>query len=248
MNKVPGLNSNVFFDPVGLPFSQVPSFPSGAIAYYKLDETSGTTAIDSVAGNDGTNNGATVNVAGKIGKAYSFTVNDYVNLDAILSEIEDNTKGTICTWIKPVSALPSSPKMIFSVSNKSGLTHLIINIKATTGLARVVLVQEGIINFIIETTVAPFTDDTWSHITVIQDVTPKIYIDNIEVAQTLTGGSTADWLNDLTGLDAVRIGSLNWNSSGEKFFYEGLIDELCYFNRGLTSNEREYVMNNTYPS
>jgi len=38
------------------------------VSYYKLDETSGTTAVDSFGSNDGTVNGATVNQTGKIGK------------------------------------------------------------------------------------------------------------------------------------------------------------------------------------
>jgi hypothetical protein len=48
------------------------------VAYYKLDETSGSTAVDVIAANNGTITGATVNQAGKIGTAYSFDGGDHV--------------------------------------------------------------------------------------------------------------------------------------------------------------------------
>ena len=48
------------------------SLPEGLTAYYKLDETSGTTVIDSLGNYDLTNIGITVNVPGKLGKCYSF--------------------------------------------------------------------------------------------------------------------------------------------------------------------------------
>ena len=51
------------------------------ISYYYLDEASGTTAYDALGNYNGTNNGATVNQAGKVGKAYSFDgTNDRINL------------------------------------------------------------------------------------------------------------------------------------------------------------------------
>ena len=59
-------------------------------AHYKFNETSGTDVIDSSGnGNNGTNDGATINQTGKIGKAYSFTggtgvAADYVAVDSDL--------------------------------------------------------------------------------------------------------------------------------------------------------------------
>jgi hypothetical protein len=53
---------------------------SGLVSYYKLDETSGTIAIDYVNNVNLTNDGATINQAGKINKSYSFDgSNDKLN-------------------------------------------------------------------------------------------------------------------------------------------------------------------------
>lgn len=45
---------------------------AGLIAYWKLDETSGTTATDSKGSNDGVNTNALVNQTGQIGASYNF--------------------------------------------------------------------------------------------------------------------------------------------------------------------------------
>jgi len=60
--------------------SRLRKLVSGLFAYYKLDEISGTTVIDSKGSNNGTNNGATIGVAGKVGTAYSFSSGNSLNM------------------------------------------------------------------------------------------------------------------------------------------------------------------------
>ena len=74
------------------------------VAHYKLDETSGSTAIDSSGnGNDGTINGATVNQIGYNGSvgAYSFDgTDDYVDIGHISSLNFSRTDNfTISCWV-----------------------------------------------------------------------------------------------------------------------------------------------------
>src|SRR3989338_8630665 len=60
---------------------QYPDLLQGLVAYYKLDEGSGTTATDSRGGYTGTLTNAPTWVTGKSGNAVSFDgVNDYVQL------------------------------------------------------------------------------------------------------------------------------------------------------------------------
>jgi hypothetical protein len=71
------------------------------VSYYKLDETSGTTVEDAYGSNDGTNDGATVNVAGKINTAYDFDGdNDYVdtNVEPVISSGGDDF--SVSMWFK----------------------------------------------------------------------------------------------------------------------------------------------------
>ncbi len=66
------------------------------VAYWNLDESSGE-AIDSLSLNNGTNNGAEQNVAGKINTAYDFIPSDYVDMgDFTISS--DNI--SISAWVK----------------------------------------------------------------------------------------------------------------------------------------------------
>ena len=80
------------------------SLTTDLVSYYNFDETSGTTATDSLSANAGTITGATINQTGIIGKAYSFDgTGDYVtlanesNFDFMNSVTAD---ATICFWYK----------------------------------------------------------------------------------------------------------------------------------------------------
>ena len=69
------------------------------VSYWKFDETSGTTASDSVGSNDGTVSGATW-VSGKINNGLSFDGNnDYVEVpDSITLDITTNNAMTFNFW------------------------------------------------------------------------------------------------------------------------------------------------------
>jgi ligand-binding sensor domain-containing protein len=74
------------------------------VAWYKFDEGSGTTALDSANGHNGTVNGATW-TAGKVGGALSFDgVNDYVDVpDNPALRFTQNSSFTLCAWVNPIS-------------------------------------------------------------------------------------------------------------------------------------------------
>jgi len=72
--------------------------------HWKLDETSGSTAFDSVGGGfDGTTTGATINQTGQIGKAYYFDGSgDYVTVGT--SMLPDTADFTYSAWINGPAA------------------------------------------------------------------------------------------------------------------------------------------------
>jgi len=94
-NKSPKSNSISFTTPA------TPALFQNAIAYYKLDETSGQT-IDVVNGFNGTLvGGVTQGVTGKIGNAYSFDgVDGRVDLPASIYNVFDNNNYTVSFWFK----------------------------------------------------------------------------------------------------------------------------------------------------
>ena len=93
---------------------------SGLVAYYPMDETSGTTAVnqapDTLGTLDGTITGATINQAGQSGTAYSFdNINDLV--DCGNNAAFQITTGTIGAFMKADAALGVLTNAVVSKEN-----------------------------------------------------------------------------------------------------------------------------------
>ncbi len=75
---------------------------TGLVGRWKLDEASGTTAIDSIGSNNGTHvNSPSYLVPGKIGTSaiqYVKTSSQYTNVDGFTNNLTD---FTVCAWFKP---------------------------------------------------------------------------------------------------------------------------------------------------
>lgn len=216
-------------------------FPQGAVAYFKLDESSGD-VIDSVSGNNGTNNGATTNVTGKINKAYDFDgLVDYLNIDDVLTPLGSTTKGTWSAWVKPTSSSNH-----FISFGDTDLSEYILFQYVFSGKLRAVLNFHGAPQWDLQTDNIVFTNDVWHHIMLIHDGTsPKLYVDNVQVSQTLTETTSGDkWINDFSGLNNGRISCLNQNNAGNIQFSEAVIDEVGFWDRNLSTSERNALYNN----
>jgi hypothetical protein len=74
-------------------------------AYYKLDETSGTNALDSMSTgrNNMTNYGATVNQPGLLGTSYSFDGGDYLNKSGVI--FANNNDFAVSVWVNITGAI-----------------------------------------------------------------------------------------------------------------------------------------------
>ena len=88
----------IYFVSIVLLLSQVGSISADLIGHWRFDESSGKTASDSIAGNDGTLEGIPKWVAGQLGNALEFDGDDWVDCGDIL-----NITGaiTIACWINP---------------------------------------------------------------------------------------------------------------------------------------------------
>jgi hypothetical protein len=226
------------------------SWPPGCVAYYKLDEASGA-VIDSVAGNNGTNNGATTGATGKRGAAYILDgVNDYVNIDAVLTPIDSTTVGTLSAWVKPVDATPAVTNTIFSFSDTDQNTGIYIFLTSAFRF-RIVIVLSGVSQVAVETDSNPFSDGVWTHLGIVINGVdaPVLYADGIAVPQTtsISTGNDGVWFNGLAGIDNGRLGCLNNASLGNRLFLDGSIDEVGIFNETLTSSQLTEVALKTYP-
>lgn len=192
----------------------------GLVSYYKLDETSGTTAYDLLGVNNGTNSGVTINQVGKIDKAYSFDgVNDWINTNSAF----DTPAKTICAWFN-ATTINSNLKRVFD-NDASAKTYGGINIYVnTTGI----VYSQGTTTFVS----SGISTNTWYYVCSMYNSTNyAFYRDGTLVSSgaysSFNAGSEVNInlkIGAERGLDGTR-------------FFAGKIDEVSIWNRTLTQAE-----------
>lgn len=196
----------------------------GLVGYWNFDEGSGTTANDTSGNNnDGTLVSGPTWATGKIGSAISF--------DAVSSRVEiahssvfsfGEVSFSYSAWFYPRSYGEGGRGMILSKSGSDHNYYARIN----DSKASLYICSNGRCNTTWPT-IANFLDQ-WHHLVVVDSVTSfTVYIDG-EVYST--GGAFA---SDTSGVGTLYIGSVN----GGTYVWDGLIDDVRFYNRALTSTE-----------
>ena len=201
---------------------------SGMISYWRLDETSGTTAYDSYDSYDGTLNGGTW-APGQIWNGLSFDGNDYVDLGDV-TQLNSVSAFTIMGWIKQdsntanervfdkinngnndISVAPYGGKIYFEVGNGAN-SHGYWNGYSSN-------IPSG----------------TWYHLAAVYDGSgatnadkAKIYVDGVERTMSFSGTIPATTAN-LAGY------SFTLSRPGDDF--NGMMDEVALYSRALSSSE-----------
>jgi hypothetical protein len=203
----------------------------GTVAYWKLDETTGSVASDySVNAHDGTlmNMDDSDWVAGRLGNALDFDgVNDYIEILGYKG-ISGAASRTCCSWIKTSDS--TWWKDILGWGNLEAGQRWLVTI-SPEGFVQIAVVdgyQRG---------TTAVNDGQWHHIAAVlaDDSSPstneiKIYIDGIQESSytTLTApvntGSTPN----------VQIGFYNDTSNR---YFKGLIDDVRIYDRALSATE-----------
>lgn len=193
------------------------------LSYYKLDETSGT-VLDAEGTNDGTNNGATPNVTGKLGTAYSFDgTNDYIDMNDVL----DTGTGaySVSGWFK------TSDTGVFKqiVGKTEAAASSSWEIRVTSSNTLNASFREGASADSV-TTSTTVTDGSFHFFVLTRPAsggTVKLYLD-AEAAITATNNSR----NTDNAFD-FRIGRTNNNI----FPFNGTIDEIGVWDKELSAAE-----------
>jgi hypothetical protein len=201
------------------------------IAHWRLNETEGSIAHDSVGYKDGTCHGKPVwqPVEGKIDGALRFDgADDYVSTPFILNPSEESLSAF--AWIKggePGQVILSQKDTVVGQSTKLGNSWLWADSSYGRLITRIMhppfdpLLSESVI-----------TDGQWHHVGLVYDISePKryLYVDGVKVAQDNTFVGT-------TGSDGgLYIGA--GESLVPTSFFSGLIDDVQIYNEALCPEE-----------
>lgn len=208
------------------------------VAYWKLDEASGT-RFDSVGSNDLTDNNTVGSATGRIGNAASFVAANIEYLSrASTADVQASGNFTFAAWIKPAS-----------IGNRMGVVN-----KGTTGAEYILWIDTtGQIKFALsanftnraETPSAISTTEWWL-VVASYDGTPRLWVRS-ESGTLLTDDGNAT--GHSIGAADYEVG--HYEVAGTPYPFNGLIDEVGFWKRVLTPAERTTLWNGgsgiTYP-
>jgi hypothetical protein len=191
--------------------------PVEFIAFYKLDETEGDVAYDSVGVNDGTLNGNPIwqPQGGMIKGALEFDgSDDYIGIPLVFGS--NAVPLSVFAWVK--GGAPG--QVIFSQANRSDwLCADAANGSLMTELRFLTKPDQPLISEV------NITDGQWHRVGLVWDGANRIlYVDDVEVASDTYGAGML--LGDL------QIGAGNKLEEGT--FWSGLIDDVRIYNRAVT--------------
>jgi len=202
------------------------------VAWWRFDDGSGTTAIDSSgSGNDGTLNGDAQWVAGQLGGALQFNGS---NARVVAANIPfDNRSFTIMMWVNAV--LYTGEQVVFS-TGLTGSTNTDMHLRiggVGSGNVPPGGVRMGFYSNDLDTPGGLIEENTWYHITFWYDYenqNRRIYIDGVMEAEA----GAAPYLG--TSGDTV-IGA--W---GTGQWFRGIIDDVQVYDHALGENEIQAAM------
>ena len=188
---------------------------TGLVAYYEFENTSGD-VIDAVGSHNGTNNGATRGVEGKVGNAFSFDGGDYVDITNHL-DITDYNTFTLSAWVKPTT-LGSNKTIISKVGPNRDFN---LKFSSNNKICAQHAIGSTYYNCYSATTAST---NVWIHVAATwQNNQWKIYYNGV-LESTCTKEASPIWSGSM-----MLIGSM---AGSEKF--SGLIDEVRIYNRALS--------------
>ncbi|MHA2244899.1 MAG: LamG-like jellyroll fold domain-containing protein [Candidatus Hodarchaeales archaeon] len=208
--------------------------------FWKLDETSGTTAYDETSNDyDGTNTNAIVNQSGHDGTAYSFNGSTaYVEIpgtDSNAPNLDITGSITLLAWVYPTSysywdtivaksRSGTGYRMAFYSSN-----NLIIDFKV------------GGTRYTNSTASDTVPLNTWTHVGVTYDT------DNDEIKLFINGSQSGSTINTASGSlndNSVDFTIGDWEDHTTERMFNGKIDEVIVFSEPLSSTEIDDIYDN----
>jgi len=204
---------------------------TGLVSYWKLDGTTGD-VIDSAGGNNnGTNNGATRDVSGRVGQAFSFDGNNYVEMSA--SNLP-TTEKTMEAWFYTTNAADQVRYLLGYGGGPNG-TSWYIYFPAVSDKKTIILTTHYGVMILPYDSPVPLTN-AWHYVAATTDPTgSKLYLDGQLVASntefvdyTVVSGKDA-FIGAIPTPSGIGVHGLN--------HWDGLIDEVAIYNEALTPEQ-----------
>jgi hypothetical protein len=193
------------------------------IAHWKLDETSGTTAEDSIGTNDGTlTNGPVWQPSGgQIGGAVSVDgTNDYVDISAT-GFPANNASQTLSAWFKYSATLTNNAALV-SLSNSS---NSVVSMGFECCVGWLSVTSFGGAQLVTYNS-AP-SANVWHHMVYTFNGTNHVlYLDGVQVGTSTTAPNTGT-------PSGVYVGQNGFSNR----YFPGLIDDVKIYDRALTAAE-----------
>lgn len=207
---------------------------SSPVAWYRLDETSGTTAVDAVAGRNATYRGApTLGVP----RACVRDTGTAVTLGGSAEYVSTTTTLTLAlsfsteVWFRTTST--RGGLLVGVGSSPTGASTTVDRVTYLTDTGQVAF---GVAPLGKTAVVSPGTyrDARWHHVVATASLSGlRLYVDG-----ALVGSSSLALSTSLTG--SLRIGYdalTGWPSNPTSGFFAGGLDEVAVYNRALTAAE-----------
>lgn len=217
------------------------------IAYWSLDETTGTNVADAVGNNDGTTEGATTNAVGKISRGVNFSSSsDDIMVDQASSLLFPGDECTITMWAR-WDSLPSTlghqVALAIAPTGSSPYYSFQISFHTATNYLKFTIKDVNSDEFYAQTANSCMTTSTWYFIACVCRGTGsplEIYINNSEVVNSSSGNYTGGQLYQTD--QGIVIGN-EWHSQVGAQAPDGIIDEVGIWHRALSTSELSMLYN-----
>ena len=179
-----------------------------------------------------TNNGATVDNSGKIGKCYNFNGSSYLTVSLPNLSSYSTTACSMAVWIK-VPNPSSGNKQILNIGTSSGWANIRFGLLYRTNSSEVVTNISNGTNYVAYSCNASIVPETWVHVaTVYQNKHLKLYI-NGQLKKTFI--TTYDI--SFNGITKLGIGAAP--NGNEK--YTGHLNDVRIYDHALSSMEVKQI-------
>ncbi|HEX6273899.1 MAG TPA: LamG-like jellyroll fold domain-containing protein, partial [Polyangiaceae bacterium] len=210
---------------------------NGLVAAYDFEEGTGSTAADvSGTGNTGTLSGATWSTAGRRGKALSFDGTDDRVVIPDSSSLDLTSGMTVMAWAKPASTASDWQTLVIKELDSEELAYALYAADgsgAVNAHVRADNFSEGVFG-----DHHPLRTDRWTHVAATYDGSAfSLYVNGRLNNSVDVSGAIA------TSSDPLSVGG---NSIWGEWF-NGLIDEVRVYDRGLSSSEVALEMDGISP-